>query len=151
MHASVPSPPRSRRRLAALVAALALVVVAGCGSDDGATDSADPPGATADSGLPEPGVPAAAAALDEDRTVIDVRTPEEYDAGHVDGATLIDVQSDDFDDLVADLDPDDTYVAYCRTGARSEAASDRMRAEGLDVYDGGGLSDMVEADWPEAT
>jgi rhodanese-related sulfurtransferase len=151
MQVTGPSPPRSRRRLAALVAVVALVGVAGCGSDDGATGTADPPAATAGTDLPEPGVDAAAAALDEDRTVIDVRTPEEYDAGHVDGATLIDVQADDFDDLVADLDPDDTYVAYCRTGVRSEAAAERMRAEGLDVYDGGGLSDMVEADWPEAT
>lgn len=150
MQVTVSPSRRSRRRLAALLAVVALVVI-GCGSDDGATGSADPPAATAATNLPEPGTDAATAALEEDRTVIDVRTPEEYDAGHVDGATLIDVQADDFDELVADLDPDDAYVAYCRTGVRSEAAAERMRAEGLDVYDGGGLSDMVDADWPEAT
>lgn len=126
--------------------------MAACGSDDGdsagngsaaeATDSA--------SAMPAPGVDAASAALDEGRTVIDVRTPEEYDDGHIEDAALIDVQADTFDDLVADLDPDDTYVAYCRTGVRSEAATERMRAEGLDVYDGGGMDDMVDAEWPEA-
>lgn len=132
---------------------MAALLVVGCGSNDGSSagDGAPTEATESASAAPAPGVDAAAAALDEGRTVIDVRTPEEYDTGHIDDATLIDVQADIFDDLVADLDPDDTYVAYCRTGVRSEAATERMRAEGLDVYDGGGMTDMVDADWPEAT
>ena len=43
------------------------------------------------------------------------------------------------------------YVVYCRTGNRSAQAASEMRAVGLDVYDGGGLDDMVTAGWPVAS
>lgn len=99
---------------------------------------------------PSAGEPAAAAALEEDRVVIDVRTPEEFAAGHVEGAANIDVQAPGFDDEIAALDTDVDYVVYCRSGNRSAAAAERMRDAGLDVLDGGGLGTMLDAGWPAA-
>jgi phage shock protein E len=118
--------------------------LAGCGSDDDGT-------AEAGSDVPSAGQDAAAAALESERVVIDVRTPEEYAVSHVDGAELIDVQGPDFDAFVADLDPEGEYVVYCRSGNRSATAAASMTATGLDVWDGGGLTDMEAAGWPTST
>lgn len=111
-------------------------------------DDAEVGGGPGGSEGPEPGSDSARAALHEPRTVIDVRTPEEFGQGHVAGAQLVDVQDPSFDDRIADLPADRDYVVYCRSGNRSATAAARMRAAGLDVLDGGGLPDMVDAGWP---
>ncbi|HMS48621.1 rhodanese-like domain-containing protein [Candidatus Neomicrothrix sp.] len=138
-----PSPIR------AVLASLALLVagpaLAGCSGDE-AADAATP-GAEG-SNAPAPGREAAGVALDADRIVIDVRTPEEFDAGHVNDARLIDIQGPDFDAQIAELDPDADYVVYCRSGNRSAVAAGEMRAIGLDVLDGGAMDDMTAAGWP---
>ena len=138
-----------RSRLAVLLVALlgltsALTACSSDGSDGASTDAGE---GTEASG-PAPGVEAATQALDEERTVIDVRTPEEYEAGHVVDAELIDIQGTEFDAQIAELDPDGAYVVYCRSGNRSAAAARAMEAAGLDVIDGGGLDDMEAAGWP---
>lgn len=133
---------RSLRRSSLLLGALfvgALALVGACG-EDGSSSSEGPAAGQA----------AAAAALEQDAVVIDVRTPEEYDGGHIDGAQLLDIQSADFATGVAELDADQTYVVYCRSGNRSAAATEQMQAEGLTVLDGGGMGDMGAAGWPEA-
>lgn len=138
----------SRRRGTASAASLLAVVLVAAGSLllSACGGSEEQAGA----GTPAPGEPAAAAALDQDAVVIDVRTPEEYDAGHVQDAQLIDIQSPEFAAGIAELDPDQTYVVYCRSGNRSAVAAEQMRAEGLTVLDGGGLDDMTAAGWPTA-
>lgn len=102
-----------------------------------------------DGAVPEPTPTSQAAAVEsaraEDAVVVDVRTPEEFEAGHVEGATNIDAQADDFEQQVAELDPGATYVVYCRTGSRSAEAAQVMRDAGLTVVDGGGLEDMTAA------
>jgi rhodanese-related sulfurtransferase len=140
---------RSRRWLAAGVVALVPLTVplAACGDDADAGATGDGASQQVDAA---PGVDAAAAALDLDATVIDVRTPAEYDAGHVEGATLVDIQGTGFDAAVADLDPDATYVVYCRSGNRSAQAAEVMRAAGLTVLDGGALADMAAGGWATA-
>ena len=55
----------------------------------------------------------------EDLVILDVRTPEEFAAGHVDGAIMIDFYAADFEDRVAELDPDVPYLLYCNSGNRS--------------------------------
>jgi rhodanese-related sulfurtransferase len=80
--------------------------------------------------------------------IIDVRTPAEYAAGHVEDAVNIDVQDPSFDAQVAELAEDGTYLVYCQSGNRSKAAAERLEAAGLDVVDGGGLSDMEDAGFP---
>ena len=52
--------------------------------------------------------------------LVDVRTPQEYAEGHIDGALNIDVQSDDFKELAQiELSKDSTVLVYCRSGRRS--------------------------------
>ena len=71
------------------------------------------------------------AAVFRDAIIIDVRTPEEFAAGHLDGALLYNVQDPAFDAKIADLDPSIPYVVYCRSGNRSAQAVERMKAAGF--------------------
>lgn len=78
--------------------------------------------------------------------VVDVRTPEEFAAGHVDGAVNIDLQSEDFLDRVQALPADEPYVVYCVTGNRSGQAVELMAAEGFDeLYDAGAFGALADA------
>lgn len=54
--------------------------------------------------------------------VLDVRTPEEFQAGHIKGATNIDFNADDFEKQIASLDKSKTYVVHCAAGGRSTQA-----------------------------
>lgn len=82
--------------------------------------------------------------------VIDVRTAAEYAAGHVPGATNIDVESAGFAQGIAGLDQSRTYAVYCRTGSRSRTATAQMAAAGFtDVVElDGGISAWVAAGQP---
>lgn len=67
--------------------------------------------------------------------VLDVRTPEEFAAGHLPNAINVDVNSADFATRLADLDPLVPYAIYCRSGNRSQAALNQMRTAGFaDVH-----------------
>lgn len=66
-----------------------------------------------------------------DAIIIDVRTPEEFAAGHLDGALLIDIKDAAFDARIAELDPEADYIVYCRSGNRSAQAVTRMREIGI--------------------
>ena len=79
-----------------------------------------------------------AEALKSDTTacLIDVRTPEEYNAGHIDGARLLNVM--DEETFLAGIDsllPEHTYYIYCRSGRRSQNAAMHMTQRGLKVVD----------------
>lgn len=54
--------------------------------------------------------------------VIDVRTADEYQAGHIAGAKNIDIMADDFAKQIAALDKTQTYVFHCAAGGRSARA-----------------------------
>jgi rhodanese-related sulfurtransferase len=54
--------------------------------------------------------------------LLDVRTPEEFQSGHLPGAVNIDVQKDDFEQNIQPLDKNKTYLIYCKSGRRSEKA-----------------------------
>ncbi len=64
--------------------------------------------------------------------ILDVRTTEEYKAGHIPSATQIDVlQTEDFKARVAGLDKNKTYLLYCRSGKRSRDAMNIMKDMGF--------------------
>ncbi len=65
--------------------------------------------------------------------IIDTRTPEEFNAGHIPGAVNINIDGDDFDVKVAELDKSRPVAVYCRGGRRSKEAAGRMVNYGLDV------------------
>jgi rhodanese-related sulfurtransferase len=61
-----------------------------------------------------------------DVVILDVRTPEEYAAGHLPGSILIDFNSPTFAADVAKLDKSKIYLIYCRSGNRSVRACNAM-------------------------
>ena len=76
-------------------------------------------------------------------TVIDVRTPDEFAAGHIANAINIDVEGGNFDAGIADLDKAATYAVYCHSGRRSLIAANTMADAGFtSIYnlDGGIIS-----------
>lgn len=84
-----------------------------------------------------------------EHTIIDVRTPEEFEAAHVVGAVNINVEEPGFAERIAELDPDEPYLLYCRTGRRSNLAAQQMAAAGFtDLVDAGGLADLARAGAP---
>jgi phage shock protein E len=118
-----------------LVAILA-ILVAGCGGS-----SAAPSVTKVDA--------AKAVAMLDSRTVIDVRTPAEYAAGHIAGARNIDVEAADFASKIASLDKKAPYLVYCHSGRRSGIAAAQMAAAGFtDIVDGGAMADLVAAGAP---
>lgn len=67
--------------------------------------------------------------------LLDVRTPEEFAEGHLDGCMLMDFNSPGFRDEVAKLDRDNPVYLYCRSGGRSGRAADIMTDMGFkEVY-----------------
>lgn len=75
--------------------------------------------------------------------LIDVRTPQEFEAGHVEGAVNIPVDQvgarlDEIKGLVAGKG--NTLVVYCRSGNRSATAARTLRAAGYEVVDFGPMS-----------
>ena len=51
--------------------------------------------------------------------VLDIRTPAEFNEGHIPNAVNIDYKADSFDIELGKLDRDTTYVMHCRSGRRS--------------------------------
>ncbi|MDO5747451.1 MAG: rhodanese-like domain-containing protein [Actinomycetaceae bacterium] len=80
--------------------------------------------------------------IDEGATPLDVRTQQEFDAGHIPGAIHIDVSSYDFGYYVDKLDKTKPYAVYCFSGSRSLTAVSRMKYVGFDKVAGleGGVS-----------
>lgn len=75
-----------------------------------------------------------------DTVIVDVRTPEEYAAGHLDGAVNVDLQSGSFEQEIAQLPADGEYIVYCRSGNRSAQAVAIMDGLGFEtVTDAGGI------------
>lgn len=63
--------------------------------------------------------------------LIDVRTPEEYIDGHIEGALNINVQDQKFAEQISKLDKTKTVYIYCRSGSRSQMAASQMKTLGF--------------------
>ena len=136
-----------RRTFIALAGAASLTLtigLTGCSSDSGATETAaaaevqgpaapiEAPASPVRVGVAEfanviasPGV-----------TIVDVRTPQEFAEGHIEGAVNIPVELPDFMDQVSQLDPSGTYAVYCRSGNRSQPAVAGMSSVGINgIYE----------------
>lgn len=66
---------------------------------------------------------------DPDTAVLDVRTREEWDAGHVEGAALLPV--DELRSRLGELDKTKTYAIYCGVGYRAYVACLILKAYGF--------------------
>jgi phage shock protein E len=87
---------------------------------------------------------------DPDFVILDVRTPGEFAAGHLEDAINIDFNSGTFDTDVGALDRSKTYLVHCAAGSRSALATADMLAMGFsDLYDMvDGFSGWVAAGLP---
>lgn len=139
--ARVPIPdPRGRldrgrgrgRRIAAVLIGLALMATgAACSSSDASSVDGSTPSTVS---------------IAANTVLIDVRTPQEFASGHLEGAVNIDAQAEDFRDQLAALDPQVEYFVYCRSGNRSAAAIRTMTAAGFtDLTDLGSVEEASRA------
>ena len=82
--------------------------------------------------------------------LLDIRTPEEVEAGHLPGAIDLDFRSGSFRDEIDTLDREAIYLIYCRTANRSGQAFDMMAQMGFTkVYDmQGGVAVWSELGYP---
>lgn len=75
----------------------------------------------------------------EGAQLVDVRTPEEFAAGHITGAVNIPVQ--DLQARMAEIDRDRAVIVYCRSGMRSANAARTLQAAGYEsVHDLGPMT-----------
>ncbi len=74
--------------------------------------------------------------------VLDVRTPDEFAAGHLPNAHNISVDSAMFGAEIAKLDKHAVYAVYCHSGRRSAIAAAQMEKAGFDhIYNlNGGMA-----------
>lgn len=142
------------------------LIVASCGGDSAADTDAPAPtesvaaatdtAAAAPSGFATISAQDAAALTDDppaDLVVLDVRTPEEYAEGHLDGAVLVDFYDANFAEQLAALDPETPYLVYCRSGNRSGQTLGIMQqlgfASAVDID--GGILAWADAGLPVST
>ena len=81
----------------------------------------------------------------ESPLVIDVRTPREFAAGNIEGAANINFYDQNFLNAFSDYDKSTPIYLYCRSGARSASAANKLKALGFkNIYDlsGGYISWM---------
>jgi rhodanese-related sulfurtransferase len=70
------------------------------------------------------------------RTLVDIRTPEEYAAGHIPGASNIDFYDADFAEQFAAYNRSEPLAIYCRSGGRSGQA--------FGILEGMGFTNIVD-------
>jgi phage shock protein E len=127
-----------KKAVALAVAAIASVgLLAGCSSNNEATKKVDP--VEFSEVIAQPGV-----------IILDVRTPEEFNAGHIPNAININVAASNFSSEVSKLDKNATVAVYCRSANRSAVATNEMADLGFtDMYDmQGGIIDWEAAGGP---
>jgi len=86
---------------------------------------------------------------DEVEVVVDVRTANEWNQGHIAGATLLDLAATATLDDLAGCEYC-SMIVYCASGNRSRSALDRMIAAGFKgkLYNGQGISQWTRAGYP---
>lgn len=86
-----------------------------------------------------------AVGIGADTVLIDVRSPQEFAQGHLEGAININVESADFGAAIGQLSPDQEYLVYCRSGRRSGIAINQMQAMGLSAVNLGSVQEASVA------
>ena len=116
----------------------AIILLAGCSSTGSAT-TVNLNVSEFSQKITEPGV-----------IILDVRTPEEFASGHIEGALNIDFNSGKFANEITRLNPSENYAVYCRSGSRSGQAASIMHKAGFhDVSNlNGGVIDWTNDGLP---
>lgn len=115
-----------------------IFVIGGC-----SVEAAPPAGADSQPG--EKNAPAAKPSnparekVEAGAILLDVRTPGEFNSGHIEGA--INIPVNDLESRISELPADKEVVVYCRSGARSSSAKRILESKGISqVYDLGSIS-----------
>ena len=110
-------------------ALLLAAALAGCSSSQTRTDGPEHGGPVIEDITPEQAFILIQDNRDNaDFVILDVRTPEEFAAGHLQNAVQINFYDETFSDDIDRLDKARTYLVYCRSGGRS-SSSLRIMAE----------------------
>ncbi|MEL6184681.1 MAG: rhodanese-like domain-containing protein [Myxococcota bacterium] len=76
----------------------------------------------------------------EGAVLVDVRTSQEFEQGHLEGAVNIPVQ--ELESRSAELDPKRPVVVYCQKGGRAGRAKTILEGKGFEkVLNGGGIGE----------
>ncbi|MCK0180596.1 rhodanese-like domain-containing protein [Flavobacteriaceae bacterium S0862] len=68
--------------------------------------------------------------------LVDVRTPEEYEEGYIEGFQNIDYFSENFNQEIEKLDKSKPVIVYCKSGNRSGKCAKKMEEAGFSkIYD----------------
>lgn len=82
--------------------------------------------------------------LSDEAVIIDIRTPEEFEKSHLEGAVNEDFYGDFLEEMNKKYDKDAHIVIYCRSGNRSEQALELLREDGfLNIIDLGAMEDAA--------
>ena len=78
----------------------------------------------------------------DDIIILDVRTQEEYDEGHIPGSICIPNETITEDNIKELSDKDQIILVYCRSGRRSKLASEKLASYGYtNIKEFGGIID----------
>ncbi|MBD1420131.1 thioredoxin domain-containing protein [Sphingobacterium chuzhouense] len=85
--------------------------------------------------------------------LVDVRTPEEFEKGHIKDAINIDWNGTDFTEQIAMLDTEKPVFVYCLSGGRSSKAVEKLEEMGFEqIYElPGGMMEWRANNLPEST
>jgi rhodanese-related sulfurtransferase len=87
--------------------------------------------------------------LGENDLILDVRSPEEYSAGHLEGAQ--NTPHEEVDRIKEDLKSYDNVYVHCKMGGRAKMASDALTGAGLEnivCVGNGGMERWMQMGWP---
>jgi hypothetical protein len=89
----------------------------------------------------------------DDKQIVDVRTSDEYNNGHIEGAILADISSNLFQEVASKLDKDKPVFVYCLSGGRSSSAANQLKEMGFKSITNlsGGMLAWQSANLPVST
>ncbi len=87
---------------------------------------------------------------DKDIVVLDIRTPDEFAAGHIENAVNIDYFSPNFQSQLDQLDKGKTYVMHCKSGGRSGRSVSIFKELNFKnlIHMNGGFDEWVQSGLP---
>jgi rhodanese-related sulfurtransferase len=85
----------------------------------------------------------------EKELILDVRSPEEFEEGHLEGAINHNIKEDNFSDNIHKYDRNKPVFVYCQAGVRSNRAAEKLSELGFKkIYDlEGGILNWIENDY----
>jgi rhodanese-related sulfurtransferase len=78
--------------------------------------------------------------LQSGATLVDVRSKEEYQAGHIPGSINIPLQQ--LEGRLASIPKNKAVITCCASGMRSGSAKSLLKAKGYEVHNGGGWQSL---------